>query len=404
MNIVLLNPYGPLPTEGWRKYRFILFGEALAKSGHNVQWYTSSYSHHFKKQRKEQYRSNFSNFKVDYIKSIKYRSNVGLMRLLSEIIYSFRVYKKLKKNTDIDVVIAADPSQFVGFTARMLSRRLGARLILDFMDEWPELFLKSASKYAKPLVYLATLPLFVLRRYNYLGAHGVTALGKNYLNIATGLAKPGTFRRLIYNGIDRQTELCKSLESEAYTSNGRLCAIYAGSLGMKGDNYDVKAITILAQNFNSVDFYVAGAGDGLLYLKEIIKSSRLENLYLLGNLKKEDLDARYSLCDIGLALYGKASNVDMPDKFYDYINSGLAVVSSLQGEVKDIIVSENLGITYKPGDYSSLIKKFAYLISDKDHLKQIKSNSINSSVRFRSERQFSQISILVDEVSCLSTQ
>ena len=36
--IWLVNPYGPIPGEGWRAYRFNLLGEALAKAGYNVVW------------------------------------------------------------------------------------------------------------------------------------------------------------------------------------------------------------------------------------------------------------------------------------------------------------------------------------------------------------------------------
>lgn len=50
MNIILINPYGPIPIpeEKWREYRFTIIGNYLSSLGHNVTWYTSSFSHHFK--------------------------------------------------------------------------------------------------------------------------------------------------------------------------------------------------------------------------------------------------------------------------------------------------------------------------------------------------------------------
>ena len=49
MTIWLLNPYGPIPGEGWREYRYTMIGEALAANGHTVVWWAANFSHHFKR-------------------------------------------------------------------------------------------------------------------------------------------------------------------------------------------------------------------------------------------------------------------------------------------------------------------------------------------------------------------
>ena len=64
MKIILINPYGPLPNEGWRKYRNILFGETLAEDKHDVVWYTSKFSHHFKRNREHVYETGYDNFNI----------------------------------------------------------------------------------------------------------------------------------------------------------------------------------------------------------------------------------------------------------------------------------------------------------------------------------------------------
>ena len=69
----------------------------------------------------------------------------------------------------------------------------------------------------------------------------------------------------------------------------------------------------------------------------------MNNINYLGNLSAQKLARIYYYCDIGLAVYGNGSNVDMPDKFYDYSSCGLVVLSSLKGELKDVIEENNLG-------------------------------------------------------------
>ena len=53
MKIYLSNPYGTIPGENWREYRFFLLATSLAEKGHDVVWFTSTFSHHFKIQRSD---------------------------------------------------------------------------------------------------------------------------------------------------------------------------------------------------------------------------------------------------------------------------------------------------------------------------------------------------------------
>ena len=82
MLIWLVNPYGPIPSESWRDYRFKIFADELVKNNNDVTWITSSFSHHFKNQR-----TNFdTSFKVSdkfniyLLKTPSYRNNISFKR------------------------------------------------------------------------------------------------------------------------------------------------------------------------------------------------------------------------------------------------------------------------------------------------------------------------------------
>ena len=407
MNIVLINPYGPLPNEGWRKYRNILLGETLAKEGHDVIWYTSAFSHHFKKNRDKNYDTEISNFKVELIKSKKYKKNISLNRLLFEITFCVNLYFKLKKQNHIDLIIAADPSQFVGYLARMMAKKHKVKLILDLMDEWPELFEKALSGKKKQLIKPVVYFFKALRKRNYQKADGVIALGKNYLNIAKSISKPGVPNELIYNGVDvakmREWSKNDSYDIKKVISslnNPNVKCVYAGSLGMQGDNYDVKALVKAAIFFKgkNVDFYIAGSGEGEKYILSEVSKNDLKNVFFLGNLSAEKLARLYSFCDIGLAVYGKGSNVDMPDKFYDYSSCGLAVISSLTGELREIIENNNLGFYYEASNYLELNNKINLLIENEKLLETIKNNSIKIGKEFSIDVQFQKLTNLLEKL------
>tara|TARA_B100000787_G_scaffold30955_1_gene20809 strand:- start:1023 stop:2252 length:1230 start_codon:yes stop_codon:yes gene_type:complete len=408
MKIVLINPYGPLPNEGWRKYRNILLGEVLAEEKHDIVWYTSKFSHHFKKNREKEYDTGYDNFKVELISSKNYRNNISLNRLLFEITFCINLYFRLKKVKHIDLIIAADPSQFVGFLARILAKKYKSKLILDLMDEWPELFEKVLSGYKKILIKPVVNFFMFLRKKNYQKADGVIALGKNYLNIAKSISRKGTPSELIYNGVDVLMMNNWSKDSsfdlgniKQNLKNNNIKCVYAGSLGMQGDNYDVEALLKAAIYFKdkNIDFYIAGSGEGKAYLLNQSEKYNLNNLFILGNLSAEKLARLYNFCDIGLALYGKGSNVDMPDKFYDYSSCGLAIISSLKGELKDVIEENNLGYYYEAGNYHDLNNKLSKLIENKELLIKCKKISKKIGLNYSIQTQFKKILFLIKNLN-----
>lgn len=409
MNIILINPYGPLPYEGWRKYRFILLGETLAEDQHNVVWYSSRFSHHFKRNRNKVYDTGYSNFTVELVKSKKYTKNISINRLLFEISFCINLYFRLKKVKHFDLIIASDPSQFVGFLARILAREYKSKLILDFMDEWPELFEKViSSSFKKALIKPFVYYFKFLRKRNYQKADGIIALGKNYLNIAKSISRKGTPSELIYNGVDVVKMMSWSedtsydledLKENLYNHN--IKCVYAGSLGMQGDNYDVEALLRAAIYFKekNVNFYIAGSGEGKNYLLKEISKNNLINVFILGNLPPQKLARLYKFCDIGLALYGSGSNVDMPDKFYDYSSCGLAIISSLKGELKEVIEENNLGYYYEAGNYNDLNGKLSRLIESNELLGNCKKNSKAIGIKYSVQLQFQKITSLINNIN-----
>jgi glycosyltransferase involved in cell wall biosynthesis len=408
MEVWLLNPYGPLPDEGWRKYRNILVGEELASSGTDVTWFASRFSHHFKRNREgEGYQTNLDNFKVSYIETRSYSNNIGIGRIIFEISYCINAYIKLRNLDSPEVIIATDPSQFVGMLARKLAKLKNSYLILDMMDEWPELFEKALPKKFRIFSFFPVMFFKRLRQKNYNSADGVIALGSNYYRLALSLATNTEKGALIYNGID-----CKEFDRWAKTtsvadllprkSESEVWCVYAGSLGLQGDNYDIPAILEAALYFSKGDsmvkFIIAGAGAGKELMLDFVSKNKLQNLLFLGNLLPEQLAAVYRNCDIGMAVYGSGSNVDMPDKFYDYTVSGLALISSLTGEAREFIERDRVGITYKANDHFDFIQKLEFLISDRDRLMDFKIRSSELGKVFDQGAQYGKLHELIRKI------
>jgi len=59
-------------------------------------------------------------------------------------------------------------------------------------------------------------------------------------------------------------------------------------------------------------------------------------------------------CDVGLLPYSASSTVTLPDKFYDYSNAGIPIITSIRGEVGQIIKNNGIGELYEAGSAQSL--------------------------------------------------
>ena len=118
----------------------------------------------------------------------------------------------------------------------------------------------------------------------------------------------------------------------------------------------------------------------------------------LGSLSQEELVLLYAECDVGLSAYSETSNVEMPDKFYDYTAAGLAIVNSLRGEVATYIVDRNLGFQYQPGSELDLTSKLNILHENRELLEISKKNSWMIAEEFSIENQYPKLLTLIEKL------
>lgn len=313
MRVWLINPYGPLPGEGWRDYRFTCAARALAARRHEVTWWTAAFDHHTKRFRDTPGRDSFS---IALVPTPAYRRNIGLGRLRFERVFGKRMLDRARALPRPDVIIAADPPQFCGAAGRKLAEIHRAPLVIDCLDLWPELFVSAASPVLRPFVSVAVLPLRATRRKNIRTASLVIAVADRYRDalIAEGARNAIT----IPIGVDVSAFRAPPVPHE------KLTLVYAGSLG---EHYDL--VTLLeAMRGIDADLRVAGRGP----LEQRLRAIAPPNVRFLGALPPDELPPLYASADIGVAPYSASSTVVMPLKVFDYLAAGLRVVTSVAGD------------------------------------------------------------------------
>jgi glycosyltransferase involved in cell wall biosynthesis len=175
--------------------------------------------------------------------------------------------------------------------------------------------------------------------------------------------------------------------------------VYAGSLGQGCDiETIVKAAEILARSGTPAEIVIAGDGPKRGYLESVLSQCDCANIRYVGALSQADLHGLYRGSAIGLCSYLADSTVEMPCKFYDYVAEGLAVVSSVRGELAAVIAEARLGLQYEAQSPESLAEAIAGLVASPAMLDTFRRNAGCAAASFDRPVQYGKAVRLIDDL------
>ena len=384
MLVWIQNPFDNLPAEGYRKQRYWLMAEAFLRAGHRVVYWTSDFSHARKRKREEGGARRGEGIEVRLIPTLPYSKNISLDRIRSHRAYACD-WKRLaldsgnrtieqseqsEQSNSPSLIVSSCPTLSAAAAVLEIGHALGAKVVIDVQDAWPETFERLAPKGLRGLARLALTPLRLKARRIYREADLVTGVCDAYREL-TG--RSDYWRA--YLGIDCQRPRVSTAEAAAERSlewcedaagtvksyenaTNRMSAVrlvYAGGLGK---TYDLKTLVAAVEANREMTLDVAGFGDF---------SCACPRVKFHGMLSAENLRKLYATCDIGVIPMNDDSGVGLPNKIFDYAAAGLGIVSSLGGESAAILKKYKCGTTYNPGDVASLtaaIRQAKTLASD----------------------------------------
>lgn len=409
MKVWLFNPYGPLPDEAWRPYRFSMLAEALAAGGHTVVWWTSSFSHHFKRHRSvgAEERSFGDRFAVRLVPTPGYSSNISVGRMSRDFVFAARAYRSAIRDPPPDVVVSAESPLTVGFAGPRVARHFGVPFVSDVMDLWPELFEVVFPRWLKPWSPALFKPIAASRRRHWRRAAAIVALCDSYLAVAREAVSGGSAEKrfgIVYNGIDvallrRSIPVGVSGDpARSVPTDGLVRVIFAGSLG---PNYDIPVILEMARRDKGRGgqrrYSVTVAGDGP-QRTSVERAAEEGVCRYLGAIKPAELAAAYADADVALCAYAPGSNVGIPDKFYDYVAAGLPIVNSLRGDVARIISDSGVGRQYRAGSAESMLQELDALTADAGEMQRASASAWQIGTRYDAAAQFAEYVRLIEEV------
>ena len=153
-------------------------------------------------------------------------------------------------------------------------------------------------------------------------------------------------------------------------SNERLKVAYAGTI-LREKRLDV--LLAAARRFPGIDFIVAGDGDDLGRLKDVVSSSDLVNVDFIGKLSIAKTSHLFSTCDVAL-MPGTGGLM-----LLQALQAGIPVISSAgDGSGLDIVINGYNGFVATDPSERFICESIHLLVSRPDLLEWMKSNAVES--------------------------
>lgn len=261
-----------------------------------------------------------------------------------------------------DVVIATSPPPTVGIPGMLAARVLGAPLVFDVRDIWPEAIAASGRLQSRTLIRF----LESIERAIYRNAAAVTVVteGKRIRLIEKGVEDEKI--AVIPNGVDlsRFEQLTVNRE-ELLASHGldpkAFIVLYAGIFNpAQGLDVLLDASQCLRQkspqNSRPVQFALVGGGSQRDRLAQRIAQEELgSNVVLVPEQPRESIPPLLCAADaIAVTLRKRLDTHTVPSKIYESMASGKPVVVSADGAPATIMDESGAGISTPAEDANAL--------------------------------------------------
>ena len=289
------------------------------------------------------------------IKTIRYKKNVSLRRMISHMKFSFDCYKQLSRMNPELIYVNIPPNTLLYAAARYKKKR-HAKLICDICDLWPESMIVS-NNLVKKIIHPAML-VWRQMRNGYLNACDLIILECDF------------FREKLKDHLKNSEFFIaymsqNALQVEYKNSNyGKpLNLLYIGTINSLVDIELTEKVIKELKKKNEVRVHIVGNGDKKdEYIRRISQAGADTIAYGIV-FEEEEKKKIYGKCDWGLNLVKPELSIGLTTKSVDYLSGGLPIINSVGYDTKNMISKYQAGINVNEsiletvfseiGDYSN---------------------------------------------------
>ena len=379
MKVWILEIGEPLPLEkDVRLHRYGQFSKWLAKQGDDVTWWASSFSH-APKENLVDYDQGLEvdgvNLKLIYSKG--YKNNVSLARIKHNKRFAKKFLIQSQMHSAPDVVIAPVPPIEIASAGVWYALQNNIPVFVDVRDMWPDELVDLAPKPLRGIARKVLFNAFNSMEFACKNATGIMGVSGNYLDYGLKFAGREKSKREIKFPLGysvepvsepalesaRQWRKSQGIRDDVFT----IC--FFGTIGRFFDLKTViDAVKLIGQ---SIDIQVILGGDGSDKSKFEVMAKDQKSIFFPGWLDAPKISAVMEVSSVGLAPYKIDARMALPNKPFEYMAGSLALLSSIQGELKEVLAENDCGLTYTADNTEELAKCITQLATQKERTKEM---------------------------------
>ena len=371
--LVLLTQYFP-PEIGAPQNRLYEAAKGLQNSGWNVSVITALPNYPSGKIFKDYRGKIFEKEQMEGMEVQRYwlypsNSRKTMPRVISMLSFTFTSFfasfRLLLSRPDI--IIVESPPLTLAFTAWLLSKVVGAKLVMNVSDLWP------LSAYELGSISKGTVYKLLERLEKFLYDHSDACTGQSQQIIDHIIKISPVTTHLFRNGVDTSRFIDKSVERVGVSYK----IVYAGLLGVAQGILDVcKSIDFKKYDF---EFHIYGDGAEKKELEQFLKQNPDRSIIYHGAVNRSEIPSVLQQNDIALVPLVKPIFGAVPSKIYEAMAAGLPIIFMGGGEGEILIKENKAGWICAPSDFKGLeyilseIQKFSRqeLVEKKIHCRRV---------------------------------
>jgi glycosyltransferase involved in cell wall biosynthesis len=345
------------------------FARYLAKQGHRVTVITSrvSYLTGGEAAKGDEEADDVTILRVATLSGL-HRSFVR--RLFNFISFTWSAFWAGLRVKDVDIVWGTTPPIFQAASGWALARLKRTRFLLEVRDLWPA-FAVAVGVLRNPLLIAASE---WLERFLY--RHADTLL-VNSPGFVEHVKQHGARQvRIVPNGADASMfdpNANGAAFREKHKLEGKFVALYAGAHGLSNDLGVVLNAADQLRDDKRIALVLVGDGKDKPKLQAQAAQMQLPNLHFIEPLPKQQMATALAAADVCVAILKplKLYATVYPNKVFDYLAAGRAVVLAIDGAIRQVVEDAGAGVFVPPGDPQTLASTLRQLADQPARVRQM---------------------------------
>ncbi len=275
----------------------------------------------------------------------------------------------------MDILIATSPPFSIGIAGYIISRLKKIPYIFEVRDIWPASVVQLGQIKNKLVIKI----LEYIELYLYRQAAKVVSVTDSFVQEFVSRGVNTEKIEVVKNGVDleffKPDKKIGNLAQDLGLNDKEIIS-YVGTHGLSHALEKVIDTANELKHHKNLHFLFIGDGAKKEFLKNYAKEFALKNVTFLDSVSKEKLTKYYSISHIMLVPLKKLPlfKTVLPSKIFEIMAVGKPIITSIDGECKNLVEEAKAGVFAKPEDVADLKEKILYLHQNPDIRNQMGHN------------------------------